>query len=692
MMMSPTPIASPPQEPPTRRETLHERGMATALSIDQWQATQESRCDCPLDPSLSVNFICAHPAPKPSTSTSPPVKSVAARYQEILMDLVGMSCAWLDAGCRHVLDDRFDSFLDRGERDFKDSLLQFLNQQTPDAASTRAYEYLEEMLRSKMGFQTQRKRVPRRTFERVSQEPQPMESPQPKVTSDCATGNMDSDPGHVFVCLSSVCDLQCDAFLMPCSIQKKREIRGSIVHQWTQRTVNNNEILSKTFSKNDKQRWNSLRSYDEMDRVATFEHWPWQELQTSSLAPVPFPVAGEVSFEKSQELASMQKGGHVLPEKDVHIETLLEMVRQFLHVALLELERHQPRPHVYRDRYLLALPVLGTGGAQAGDLTGLIVENLLQELTSYAMKQSKMDIVLVCADEATYAHAQIIRHKNFTCPDDDRTATNNIFLPCFHDLTLDMQQDAQQLATLASQRHLALFLGAGVSIGSGLPSWFGLLHYIEDCFTPTGDPSERKMGDQTGWDPLLMADHLKAQCDEKADRNGTKQSLKERVCTYISTNGQRPGLLLALLISLPCHSMVTQNYDTLIERACSLWNTAGLYHDPRENMDASKTNLSVIPYQPRRNAQYWLLKMHGCVSAPEEIVLTTSDYTRYDSSRHQALGGLVQASLMTKHLLFVGFSLTDPNYLRIIEQVRNALLPNPQEVNKVESSVSTSKQ
>mgnify|MGYP005847403427 CR=1 FL=1 len=688
-MMNSTPVAvSPPREPRTRRKTLHERGMATALSIDQWQATKESQCDCVLDPSLSVNFICPHPT-KSTSTTSPPVKSIAARHQEIFIDMVGMECTWLDAGCRHVLDDRFDSFLDRGERAFKDSLLQFLNQQTSEAVSTRAYEYLEDMLRSQMGFQTQRKQVPRRTFERFTQEAHKMEeSPLPPETPDGALKNMDSNPGHVFVCLLSVCDLQCDAFLMPCSIQKKREIRGSIVHQWTQRTVNQNEILSKLFNnKHDKRRRNSLRLYEDMDRVATFEHWPWQELQTSAMTPVPFPVAGEVSIEKSQELASMKKGSHVLPEQDVHIEILLETVHQFLQVALMELECHQPRPHVYRDRYLLALPVLGTGGAQAGDLTGLIVERLLQELTRYVVQQSKVDIVLVCADEATYAHAQTTRHKVFTCQDDSQTTSNSIFLPTFHNMTLDMQQDAQQLATLASQRHLALFLGAGVSIGSGLPSWFGLLHYIEDCFTPTGDPSERKLGDQTGWDPLNMADKLKSQCDETTDRNGSKQSLKERVCTYVSANGQRPGLLLALLISLPCHSMVTQNYDTLIERACSLWNTAGIYHNPLGNMDSTKNKLSVIPYQPRRNAQYWLLKMHGCVSAPEEIVLTTSDYVRYDSSRHQALGGLVQASLMTKHLLFVGFSLTDPNYIRIIEQVRNALLPYPQEVNKVEAVV-----
>jgi hypothetical protein len=65
--------------------------------------------------------------------------------------------------------------------------------------------------------------------------------------------------------------------------------------------------------------------------------------------------------------------------------------------------------------------------------------------------------------------------------------------------------------------------------------------------------------------------------------------------------------------------------------------------------------------------------MHGCISAPEEIIITGDDYANFHSSRYKALGGLMQASLMTKHLLFVGFSLTDPNYLNIIAQVREAL-------------------
>jgi hypothetical protein len=111
----------------------------------------------------------------------------------------------------------------------------------------------------------------------------------------------------------------------------------------------------------------------------------------------------------------------------------------------------------------------------------------------------------------------------------------------------------------------------------------------------------------------------------------------------------------ALLAALPTTEAVTTNYDTLFE-------------------DASRAigrPVDVLPYQKARGRR-WLLKLHGCVSRPEDIVLTREDYLRYDSSR-AALAGLVQGLLITRHMLFVGFSLADDNFHRIADAVRRAV-------------------
>ena len=88
-------------------------------------------------------------------------------------------------------------------------------------------------------------------------------------------------------------------------------------------------------------------------------------------------------------------------------------------------------------------------------------------------------------------------------------------------------------------------------------------------------------------------------------------------------------------------------------------------------------DIAVLPYMDAGAASAsgdpWLLKMHGCVTHPEDIVLTRyfnydwnamghciyinmmwrEDYIRYHE-RRQALAGIVQAFLITKHMLFIG--------------------------------------
>jgi hypothetical protein len=113
---------------------------------------------------------------------------------------------------------------------------------------------------------------------------------------------------------------------------------------------------------------------------------------------------------------------------------------------------------------------------------------------------------------------------------------------------------------------------------------------------------------------------------------------------------------------------VTTNYDQLFEEASA----------------ASRIKVSVLPYDPSADNERWVLKMHGCISHPQDIVLTRVDYLRYES-RRAALMGIVQSLLITKvplptitsslrrfvlmriavqHMLFVGFGMTDDNFHR----------------------------
>ena len=105
--------------------------------------------------------------------------------------------------------------------------------------------------------------------------------------------------------------------------------------------------------------------------------------------------------------------------------------------------------------------------------------------------------------------------------------------------------------------------------------------------------------------------------------------------------------------------MITQNYDRLFEVAA----------------EGAGAPVATLPYTAGDVHNRWLLKMHGCVSVPEDIVIRREDYLRY-SERRAALAGIVQATMLTRQMLFVGFSLRDGNFHRAVDDVRRALSGN----------------
>ena len=59
-------------------------------------------------------------------------------------------------------------------------------------------------------------------------------------------------------------------------------------------------------------------------------------------------------------------------------------------------------------------------------------------------------------------------------------------------------------------------------------------------------------------------------------------------------------------------------------------------------------------------------------SRPKSIVLSRDDYLRFEGEG-VALAGIVQAMVLTRHMLFVGYSLSDDNFHRLVHQVRTAI-------------------
>jgi hypothetical protein len=287
-----------------------------------------------------------------------------------------------------------------------------------------------------------------------------------------------------------------------------------------------------------------------------------------------------------------------------------------------------PRP-LMSSKPLVALPLIGSGaGGRKGD-KGALLLGIIDTLAA-ASENEDVDVVLVLRDATAYSAAQQARS----------------LLPrerCWEELSDLHEEEALRLARLARAERLVPFLGAGASVGAGLPSWSDLLAHL----------AERAELSQAERDELRHLEHRDA--GRILDlRLATRGGLAAMVCQ--ETQGQRASLVHQLIASLPVTEAVTTNYDTLFESA---WADAGLA--PR-----------VLPWEPVAEQGPWLLKLHGTVERPESIVLSRDDYLRFEGEG-VALAGIVQAMLLTRHMLFVGYSLSDDNFHRLVHQVRTAI-------------------
>lgn len=282
-----------------------------------------------------------------------------------------------------------------------------------------------------------------------------------------------------------------------------------------------------------------------------------------------------------------------------------------------------------RERHLLALPVISTGKGGGARVKGRVINSLVRSLLEL-VKRYDVDLVLVTHTAAALAAAQKARAEAGET---------------WSTLPSELVEKAKEMAEMGSRDGLALFLGAGVSCSAGLPSWNGLL---EDLAVKLGI-SATELEEFNRLDVLDRGSIL-----ERRFR-AAGLSMNQEVAKIFERTWDH-SLLHGLLACLPAAEVITQNYDRLFEAAAQ---GAGM-------------PVASLPYTPGEVHNRWLLKMHGCVSFPDDIVIRREDYLRY-SERRAALSGIVQATLLTRRMLFVGFSLRDGNFHRAVDDVRRAI-------------------
>lgn len=209
---------------------------------------------------------------------------------------------------------------------------------------------------------------------------------------------------------------------------------------------------------------------------------------------------------------------------------------------------------------------------------------------------------------------------------------------------LNTQQEYSESRRIIRQAQrddqLVLFVGAGVSINSGMPSWRKAIGEIQKHLKINGN-----------LDYLAIPQYY-YNLRGKNDYN----SLMRKVFKYgerLSTNE-----LHKLIMRFNSTSIITTNYDNLLEQAAE------------ENGEIVQV-ISCDSDLPYRSAGKELIKMHGDFEH-DNFVLKEDDYSHY-SSNFKLIENYIKSIIGSKVVLFIGYSFSDPDLRQIFSWVKDIL-------------------
>ncbi len=186
--------------------------------------------------------------------------------------------------------------------------------------------------------------------------------------------------------------------------------------------------------------------------------------------------------------------------------------------------------------------------------------------------------------------------------------------------------------SLALRREkLVIFVGAGVSKNSGLPTWGQM---VQSFAQQIGYPMEGRLAT----DEYIRIPQYYYCLDESPGHSDYYSLIESMIPENIL-----PNPLNRLIASLRPKHIVTTNFDTLMDQV------ADGYQVIKEDRDLL-----------RGISAHYLLKLHGDIRDPEKLVFKEDDYLHYPET-HRLMETFLKYLLIGHVFLFVGYSLNDYN-------------------------------
>ncbi len=222
---------------------------------------------------------------------------------------------------------------------------------------------------------------------------------------------------------------------------------------------------------------------------------------------------------------------------------------------------------------------------------------------------------------------------------------------------MDWITSVREIKKAQENNQLVIFVGAGVSKNSGVPTWWELI---------------KKFAKEIGYDKCTNCNEKKKDCqnNECKKRYDFTQEEFLRIPEYYYQKykgecekyynliqdtlrgGSGSNLIDDEIFNLLPHHIITTNYDSLLEDSIAI--NSRLYTVVARDSDLLS-----------KASEHYIIKMHGDLNLPETIVLKESDYIDYEQ-KHPLISTFIRSLLVNHTFVFLGYSLNDYNLNLII--------------------------
>lgn len=232
----------------------------------------------------------------------------------------------------------------------------------------------------------------------------------------------------------------------------------------------------------------------------------------------------------------------------------------------------------------------------------------------------------------------------------------------------DLRDDIiDEASTIANQKNNVLFLGAGVSISAGMPSWKALLKGLMSEVKMLKGESLKAFSEldthiytECGDSNLIMARYLETAIqlsDKKAD-------FTQLIQKHLYSKEHSSDLLTDLALIIKFHKadeVITYNFDDILEQELVNNGLKETIHFTSIARDAEVADHNNMP----------IYHVHGIIpengDVTDKVVFSEDIYhDRYRNAFHWSNIEQLHA-LSRKHCFFVGLSMQDPNLRRLLD-------------------------